>query len=101
MKVIKVLKKIKNLIPQTNISYNDYKDYCEALREIEYYSWHDLRKNQKDVPNVHVYVLAFDGNQYHLWSLTTEGDWEDEYGYWHEFEDVIAWREIEPFKDGD
>lgn len=65
------------------------------------YSWHDLRKNPNDIPNHSNDVLTIyvhngtEDYQYCIEPYDEEAWKKDE---WYE---TIAWREIEPFEDGE
>jgi hypothetical protein len=50
------------------------------------------------LPNEYEEVLVYTyGNLQRVWCLIDNEDeyvWEDEFGAWNEFEDVVAWREL-------
>lgn len=55
------------------------------------------------LPNEYEEVLVYTyGNRQRVWCLIDHEDeyvWEDEFGAWNEFEDVVAWRSLpEPYK---
>ena len=82
----------------------------KALEAQNKYRWHDLRKDHNDLPkdnDARSEYMVTDGNQYFISKYFgngafVNGCWEYPYGV---FEcnaydiDVIAWREIEPFKE--
>lgn len=87
-----------------------YKKAIKALESLKKYAWHDLRKNPEDLPKegqrILFYTIPFD-DEYELRTWTgmyscndfCNDDYEacvtnGSYGV----EEVIAWREIEPFE---
>lgn len=82
----------------------------EALEKAEKYRWHDLRKNQADLPdttrNVLIAYTDFENDSYsfydvaflgveNLWYSTEHNNFE----YHDEGYDVIAWKEIDLYEE--
>lgn len=74
----------------------------KILMEKEMYAWHDLRKNPQDLPDESHLVLGFDGSEYGVAIFYRRGvyhGWATS-GQDVEPSDIIAWRCIEPFEEG-
>lgn len=73
----------------------------EALEKADKYRWHDLRKNPDDLPNRDCDLLAVrDCMGLHRQAPVnfSNGTWFDCI-FNETAEDIIAWREIEPFEE--
>lgn len=101
-----------------SLSEGYFAEVIEALKKAEKYRWHDLRKDPKDLPKSEAEVsvmakmkCAWDG-KFRLFEIRMTysgkilctGDvkgWGVSYPYDFDFEtdEVIAWREIEPFEE--
>lgn len=100
------------------LSERYFAEAIEALKKAEKHRWHDLRKDPKDLPKSEAEVsvmakmkCAWDG-KFRLFEIRMTysgkilctGDvkgWGVSYPYDFDFEtdEVIAWREIEPFEE--
>ena len=104
---------IEDLYELGKLTEEDFCNLCRWIDEadrLEKYRWHDLRKDHNDLPkdnDARSEYMVTDGNQYFISKYFgngayVNGCWEYPYGV---FEcnaydiDVIAWREIEPFKE--
>lgn len=82
------------------------KDLREYMEKEKKYRWHDLRKNPDDLPeDFHIVLICLKGyegdfhginiaihNKFtHSWGATNKLSYKDD--------EVIAWREIEPFEE--
>lgn len=87
-------------------------DKCEeaydAIQKIvekaDKYRWHDLLENPDNLPEYdHNVLVCTSSNWYGIWSRTTfDGEidiWENEHAMYEDIDEVIAWREIEPFEE--
>ena len=98
---------------------------CEALEKADKYRWHDLRENPDDLPVLNIgyeyveVITAGDNNlpfpmQYDhavmkygewnaLYDASSLGYLDSEFKEWNTeyFEEIIAWRYIEPLEDGE
>lgn len=119
MKTIGKLKIMLEAPPSTSVvAYRTF--LKEMLEECEKYRWHDLRKDPKDLPKSEAEVsvmakmkCAWDG-KFRLFEIRMTysgkilctGDvkgWGVSYPYDFDFEtdEVIAWKEFEPFEEID
>lgn len=103
---------IKEYLAET-VRFSDYtlREMTEDLEHIvdEYekdyspYRWHDLRKNPEDLPEERSHVICCHGGKRKYYTATwfcKNAFWcaDEEYGSFP-YEDVIAWRYIEPFEE--
>lgn len=78
----------------------------EMLCKCKKYAWHDLRKNSDDLPKrCGVHMVYRPNGEYARYSLCYcggDGTWYDNYHHDEDrrlgLNDVVAWREIEPFE---
>ncbi len=117
---MKTIDKIKIMLEAPSRTLIDaYRTFLkEMLEECEKYRWHDLRKDPKDLPDDErtVTVMAkmfcpwddefrfFELKMNYCHKILRTGKvfgWKVGYPYFFNFEtdEVIAWREIEPFEE--
>ena len=112
-KLIENLKKLLNNKYVSGITYNPYEfGACHALNDaiLEVKAQQKIGEwiyCDKGLPELYTDVLVYTiGKRKRVWQLLDHDDeyvWEDEFGGWNEFEEVIAWMPLlsTPYEQGD
>lgn len=94
-----------NLDIMTDALNHIAKDVERMEAKADKYRWHDLRKDPYDLPKYCDTYLVYRPKGYEKYSFCycgADGTWYDNYRYDNtgrlQLNDVIAWREIEPFE---